>query len=1372
MQAKRKLTALLLSLCMLLGMLPMTAFAAGVPAAPTNLKLERTETGLKASWDKPETTGGLDIFEYEVTLYGHFDGTAGEKTKVETKTVQRETTCTFTNTGNAEGVINPTYEVEVRAREGVSGTGDPDNLSGYYVTEWTGWSSSSSASYKTYDFSVITSTNRYYTGVVDVGLPGSENKLHQEGITATGNPDVTQPDGTTSENEKQAVTELLYQYFEKNKATVPELANVTRDNLMVKTVLERIDVSRTVDPNNYQIVYEVVDKDYTLYLEFNPETEIVQPDTREIVNAVNLVNVSWNVGMGLTPAFTATVDEADQDKYEVYLEQWIGSDGKSITSEESFNSEISEDEKITTFEEGVTYYYSVWVKAKEGYAISEEASVYLDGRPADNGYTLANHDEPKRPDGSFLSGTFNSLFVMECVFDPLKVNGIEVTSANKDDILGDADGLGATVSYDPDTNTLTLNNATLTVSEDFAAIHALIPDLTIVLKGENQINGSGSTENGIYSNGDLTITGDGILKTEGTGFGLYGNTTITITGGADVNILVTFSSANAPQPYSAVRALRGLTVDGADLTAWNSGENGTVYGAPGISASLTAKNGADVRIVSTNYDAIPHSLAASGEGTKVLAFSESSDHYGIGADGVEGTITISDGATVTARGGKGAMKSKPDLTGYTNPYIKAGAYTDSATEVTDPANTDYHMNTFVEIKAGETPIDSFTYEINGESVTITGYTGNEASVVIPNEIEGKPVTAIGERAFSQNNTLTSVAIPDSVTGIGDYAFYESGLENINIPAGVTTIGMGAFEECFNLSGVTFEKDSKLTEIESGTFFGCGKLTSIEIPAGVTSIGIMAFTLCSDLTSVTFEEGSQLSSIREGAFYWCMGLTDITIPSGVTSIGSGAFNICEKLGSITFTGNTAPELEADNVFDECAALTAIHVPCGADGYTAANGWPEDKVQREHVWAEDWTSDGTHHWKACTAEGCAEKDQYGVHQIANGVCTVCKAEVETSGVQTYAVKVNGITVTSANASDILGDADGDGATAYYDPAANTLTLDNAQLTSSGFGAVWAQEENFTLVLKGENQITGEGDFPHSAVYSHGAMTVKGNGSLTTSGTYFGLFGNNTITIEDGASVDLTVDFSSDEQDQPYAAVRAIGGLTVDGATLNAKNNATQDASFGTPGINTDLTAINGAKVNISSVNDHGICGDVIVSGAGTVVNASSASGEHYGIFAGQEDIFGELGGDQKGIFTISDGAVVTASGGKGAMRWKPDLSGYTDPVVAAGDSAAAEEIIGDPAGTEYQNEKYVQVRSSLEPVEPTEPTDPTDPTTPTDPTEPTDPAKPEQQGKPSGQTESPQTGDSSDMALWIGLMLASCGGVLGMLFYRRKKAAAGK
>ena len=63
-------------------------------------------------------------------------------------------------------------------------------------------------------------------------------------------------------------------------------------------------------------------------------------------------------------------------------------------------------------------------------------------------------------------------------------------------------------------------------------------------------------------------------------------------------------------------------------------------------------------------------------------------------------------------------------------------------------------------------------------------------------------------------------------------------------------------------------------------------------------------------------------------------------------------------------------------------------------------------------------------------------------------------------------------------------------------------------------------------------------------------------------------------------------------------------------------------------------------------------------------------------------------------------------------------------------------------------------------------------PTDSTDPTDSSDSQGQQDPSGDTGSPQTGDSSDMALWIGLMLASCGGVLGMLLYRRKKAAAGK
>ena len=91
----------------------------------------------------------------------------------------------------------------------------------------------------------------------------------------------------------------------------------------------------------------------------------------------------------------------------------------------------------------------------------------------------------------------------------------------------------------------------------------------------------------------------------------------------------------------------------------------------------------------------------------------------------------------------------------------------------------------------------------------------------------------------------------------------------------------------------------------------------------------------------------------------------------------------------------------------------------------------------------------------------------------------------------------------------------------------------------------------------------------------------------------------------------------------------------------------------------------------------------------------------------------------------------------------------------------------------SEKPTDPTDPTDPTTPTDPTDPagpTDPTTPTDPADPadpTDPAKPEQQGKPSEQTESPQTGDSSNMMLWIGLMLASCGGVIGMAVYSKRK-----
>ena len=142
----------------------------------------------------------------------------------------------------------------------------------------------------------------------------------------------------------------------------------------------------------------------------------------------------------------------------------------------------------------------------------------------------------------------------------------------------------------------------------------------------------------------------------------------------------------------------------------------------------------------------------------------------------------------------------------------------------------------------------------------------------------------------------TVVIPNSVTSIGDYAFYEcSGLTSITIPDGVTSIGNDAFSDCSSLTSITIP--DSVTSIGSSVFRDCGSLASITIPDGVTNIGWSAFLRCTGLTSVTIPDS--VTSIGENAFSCCTGLTSITIPNNVTSIGWYAFS---SVPNIVYSGN--------------------------------------------------------------------------------------------------------------------------------------------------------------------------------------------------------------------------------------------------------------------------------------------------------------------------------------------------------------------------------------------------------------------------------------------------------------------------------------
>ena len=164
------------------------------------------------------------------------------------------------------------------------------------------------------------------------------------------------------------------------------------------------------------------------------------------------------------------------------------------------------------------------------------------------------------------------------------------------------------------------------------------------------------------------------------------------------------------------------------------------------------------------------------------------------------------------------------------------------------------------------------------------------SLTIPNS-----VTSIGGAAFSGCSGLTSVTIPNSVTSIGGSAFYGcSGLTSLSVPNSVTSIGESAFQNCSGLTSLTIP--NSVTWIRESAFYGCSGLTSLTIPNSVTWIGESAFYGCSGLTSLTI--GNSVTSIEQDAFNGCSGLTSLTIPNSVTSIGELAFYDCSALTSIT------------------------------------------------------------------------------------------------------------------------------------------------------------------------------------------------------------------------------------------------------------------------------------------------------------------------------------------------------------------------------------------------------------------------------------------------------------------------------------------
>lgn len=224
------------------------------------------------------------------------------------------------------------------------------------------------------------------------------------------------------------------------------------------------------------------------------------------------------------------------------------------------------------------------------------------------------------------------------------------------------------------------------------------------------------------------------------------------------------------------------------------------------------------------------------------------------------------------------------------------------------------------------------------------------------------VTEIEERAFYENETLSSIVIPNSVANIGESAFDQCiSLKKVTMSNGLVSIGDEAFCGCSSLEYIYIPNSVK--RIGYGVFYGCGKL-KIELDCesiggwfyknadfkevilgnNVKVIGNDAFYGCDGLTSITI--GNSVASIGDEAFAWCDGLTSITIPNSVTSIGEGAFDYCGGLTSVYVKWNTPIEWHDYFGYETCEKAT-LYVPKGSlEAYKAADGWNEFEDIREY------------------------------------------------------------------------------------------------------------------------------------------------------------------------------------------------------------------------------------------------------------------------------------------------------------------------------------------------------------------------------------------------------------------------------------------
>ena len=235
-------------------------------------------------------------------------------------------------------------------------------------------------------------------------------------------------------------------------------------------------------------------------------------------------------------------------------------------------------------------------------------------------------------------------------------------------------------------------------------------------------------------------------------------------------------------------------------------------------------------------------------------------------------------------------------------------------------------------------VGTLTYTLESDRAVITQCDENAEEVVIPSEIEGKPVLEIGEGAFQFCEKLTSVEIPDTVQTIGKNAFWSCHkLQDVTLPKNLVSVGDNCFRSCGLLEKLdipeTLQKigldafcDTAWLKnqqavnplvqvnhilIDGTTYSG----TTAEIPGGIMEIGNFAFYQCENLQKVILPES--VTKIDWGAFWQCSSLETLTTQGNLTEIGESAFRLHKVVCCVYGYGRGRVEQYSDRIGERVA-----------------------------------------------------------------------------------------------------------------------------------------------------------------------------------------------------------------------------------------------------------------------------------------------------------------------------------------------------------------------------------------------------------------------------------------------------------------------